>query len=73
MGLYGSNESTLDLEKFANQSYPAALEIIFYFGFIFSYCLCCQIALYIHGYHIPTPQESTLRYMYAFSWNLIKY
>nr|QYK18831.1 NADH dehydrogenase subunit 4 [Pabstiella mirabilis] len=37
MGLYGSNEPTLDLdlEKLANQSYPAALEIIQYSILVF--------------------------------------
>nr|YP_011028066.1 NADH-plastoquinone oxidoreductase subunit 4 [Epidendrum ciliare]WNS59478.1 NADH-plastoquinone oxidoreductase subunit 4 [Epidendrum ciliare] len=39
MGLYGSNETTLDLEKLANQSYPAALEIILYFGFLIAYAV----------------------------------
>nr|YP_010501643.1 NADH-plastoquinone oxidoreductase subunit D [Anoectochilus burmannicus]QXO02581.1 NADH-plastoquinone oxidoreductase subunit D [Anoectochilus chapaensis]UXB60331.1 NADH-plastoquinone oxidoreductase subunit D [Anoectochilus burmannicus] len=39
MGLYGSNEPTLDLEKLANQSYPTALEIIFYFGFLIAYAV----------------------------------
>nr|WAN75884.1 NADH dehydrogenase subunit 4 [Cypripedium flavum]WAN75960.1 NADH dehydrogenase subunit 4 [Cypripedium flavum] len=39
MGLYGSNEPTFDLEKLANQSYPAALEIIFYFGFLIAYAV----------------------------------
>ncbi|KAI3873743.1 hypothetical protein MKX03_009828 [Papaver bracteatum] len=31
MGLYASNEPTLNFETLANQSYPVALEIIFYF------------------------------------------
>nr|QHN54071.1 NADH dehydrogenase subunit 4 [Aglaonema costatum] len=37
MGLYGSNEPTLNFETLANQSYPVALEIIFYFGFFIAY------------------------------------
>nr|YP_009537423.1 NADH dehydrogenase subunit 4 [Dioscorea preussii]AYM33520.1 NADH dehydrogenase subunit 4 [Dioscorea preussii] len=39
MGLYGSNEPTLDFERLANQSYPVALEIIFYFGFLIAYAV----------------------------------
>nr|YP_009561569.1 NADH-plastoquinone oxidoreductase subunit 4 [Commiphora foliacea]QAT19657.1 NADH-plastoquinone oxidoreductase subunit 4 [Commiphora foliacea] len=45
IGLYGSNEPTLNLETLANQSYPVALEIIFYIGFF--YCFCCQIGLLV--------------------------
>nr|YP_009861255.1 NADH dehydrogenase subunit 4 [Orontium aquaticum]QIU82946.1 NADH dehydrogenase subunit 4 [Orontium aquaticum] len=39
MGLYGSNEPTLNLETLANQSYPMALEIIFYLGFLIAYAV----------------------------------
>ncbi|KAI3906084.1 hypothetical protein MKW98_029258, partial [Papaver atlanticum] len=39
MGLYASNEPTLNFETLANQSYPVALEIIFYFGFLISYAV----------------------------------
>nr|QFR99615.1 NADH-plastoquinone oxidoreductase subunit 4 [Cyanotis ciliata] len=39
MGLYGFNEPTLDFERLANQSYPVALEIIFYFGFLIAYAV----------------------------------
>nr|YP_010047435.1 NADH-plastoquinone oxidoreductase subunit 4 [Homalomena occulta]QPK41883.1 NADH-plastoquinone oxidoreductase subunit 4 [Homalomena occulta] len=39
MGLYGSNEPTLNFETLANQSYPVALEIIFYFGFLIAYAV----------------------------------
>nr|UEV85720.1 NADH-plastoquinone oxidoreductase subunit 4 [Eschscholzia californica] len=39
MGLYGSNEPTLNFETSANQSYPVALEIIFYFGFLIGYAV----------------------------------
>nr|QEU52914.1 NdhD [Horsfieldia kingii] len=39
MGLYGSNEPTLNFETSANQSYPATLEIIFYFGFLIAYAV----------------------------------
>ncbi|RZC45482.1 hypothetical protein C5167_038423 [Papaver somniferum] len=39
MGLYASNEPTLNLETLANQSYPVALEIIFYFGFLIAYAV----------------------------------
>ena len=39
MGLYGSNEPTLNFETLANQSYPLGLEIIFYFGFLIAYAV----------------------------------
>nr|YP_009485271.1 NdhD [Euryale ferox]AUD56617.1 NdhD [Euryale ferox]QNS25763.1 NADH dehydrogenase subunit 4 [Euryale ferox]UUL96773.1 NADH-plastoquinone oxidoreductase subunit 4 [Euryale ferox] len=39
MGLYGSNEPTLNFETLANQSYPVALEIIFYLGFLIAYAV----------------------------------
>nr|YP_010309035.1 NdhD [Veratrum schindleri]QSV09114.1 NdhD [Veratrum schindleri] len=39
MGLYGSNEPTLDFERLANQSYPVVLEILFYFGFLIVYAV----------------------------------
>nr|YP_009576732.1 NADH-plastoquinone oxidoreductase subunit 4 [Adonis sutchuenensis]QBK48037.1 NADH-plastoquinone oxidoreductase subunit 4 [Adonis sutchuenensis] len=39
MGLYGSNEPTLNFETSANQSYPVALEILLYFGFIIAYAV----------------------------------
>nr|UEV85806.1 NADH-plastoquinone oxidoreductase subunit 4 [Macleaya cordata] len=39
MGLYGSNEPTLNFETSANQSYPMGLEIIFYFGFLIAYAV----------------------------------
>nr|YP_010292928.1 NADH-plastoquinone oxidoreductase subunit 4 [Dapsilanthus disjunctus]YP_010292941.1 NADH-plastoquinone oxidoreductase subunit 4 [Dapsilanthus disjunctus]ULQ65121.1 NADH-plastoquinone oxidoreductase subunit 4 [Dapsilanthus disjunctus]ULQ65134.1 NADH-plastoquinone oxidoreductase subunit 4 [Dapsilanthus disjunctus]ULQ65209.1 NADH-plastoquinone oxidoreductase subunit 4 [Dapsilanthus disjunctus]ULQ65222.1 NADH-plastoquinone oxidoreductase subunit 4 [Dapsilanthus disjunctus] len=39
MGLYGSNEPTLDLERLINQSYPVALERIFYLGFLIAYAV----------------------------------
>nr|WDE21505.1 NADH-plastoquinone oxidoreductase subunit 4 [Myricaria squamosa]WDE21683.1 NADH-plastoquinone oxidoreductase subunit 4 [Myricaria squamosa]WDE21861.1 NADH-plastoquinone oxidoreductase subunit 4 [Myricaria squamosa]WDE22306.1 NADH-plastoquinone oxidoreductase subunit 4 [Myricaria squamosa]WDE22662.1 NADH-plastoquinone oxidoreductase subunit 4 [Myricaria squamosa] len=39
MGLYGSNEPTLNFEKLANQSYPVALEIIFYIGFLIAFAV----------------------------------
>lgn len=39
MGLYGSNEPTLNFETLANQSYPLGLEIIFYFGFLIAYAI----------------------------------
>ncbi|YP_009092354.1 NADH-plastoquinone oxidoreductase subunit 4 (chloroplast) [Macadamia integrifolia] len=39
MGLYGSNEPTLNFETSANQSYPVALEILFYFGFLIAYAV----------------------------------
>ena len=39
MGLYGSNEPTLNFETSANQPYPVALEILFYFGFLIAYAI----------------------------------
>ncbi|MCL7021925.1 hypothetical protein MKW94_010500 [Papaver nudicaule] len=39
MGLYASNEPTLNFETLANQSYPVGLEIIFYFGFLIAYAV----------------------------------
>nr|YP_010443236.1 NADH-plastoquinone oxidoreductase subunit 4 [Chloranthus fortunei]UTE83708.1 NADH-plastoquinone oxidoreductase subunit 4 [Chloranthus fortunei] len=39
MGLYGSNQPTFNFETSANQSYPVALEILFYFGFLIAYAV----------------------------------
>nr|WBU95004.1 NADH-plastoquinone oxidoreductase subunit 4 [Cryptolepis buchananii] len=39
IGLYGSNEPTLNFETSANQSYPAVLEIIFYIGFFIAFAV----------------------------------
>nr|YP_010691732.1 NADH-plastoquinone oxidoreductase subunit 4 [Vallesia antillana]WBU94919.1 NADH-plastoquinone oxidoreductase subunit 4 [Vallesia antillana] len=39
IGLYGSNEPTLNFETSANQSYPVALEIIFYIGFFIAFAV----------------------------------
>nr|YP_010993260.1 NADH dehydrogenase subunit D [Oxandra longipetala]WOZ09362.1 NADH dehydrogenase subunit D [Oxandra longipetala] len=39
MGLYGSNEPTLNFETSTNQSYPLELEILFYFGFLIAYAV----------------------------------
>nr|YP_009934812.1 NADH-plastoquinone oxidoreductase subunit 4 [Morella cerifera]QNR95443.1 NADH-plastoquinone oxidoreductase subunit 4 [Morella cerifera] len=39
IGLYGSNEPTLNFEISANQSYPLALEIIFYIGFLIAFAV----------------------------------
>nr|YP_010484665.1 NADH dehydrogenase subunit D [Anemone nemorosa]QPD79338.1 NADH dehydrogenase subunit 4 [Anemone nemorosa]UVW80189.1 NADH dehydrogenase subunit D [Anemone nemorosa] len=39
MGLYGSNEPTLNFETLANQPYPVGLEILFYFGFLIAYAI----------------------------------
>nr|ARD01811.1 NADH-plastoquinone oxidoreductase subunit 4 [Spenceria ramalana] len=39
IGLYGSNEPTLNFETSANQSYPIALEIIFYIGFFIAFAV----------------------------------
>nr|YP_009455363.1 NADH-plastoquinone oxidoreductase subunit 4 [Erythropalum scandens]AUG62897.1 NADH-plastoquinone oxidoreductase subunit 4 [Erythropalum scandens] len=39
IGLYGSTEPTLNFETSANQSYPVALEIIFYTGFLIAFAV----------------------------------
>nr|YP_010415897.1 NADH-plastoquinone oxidoreductase subunit 4 [Campylotropis harmsii]USC52857.1 NADH-plastoquinone oxidoreductase subunit 4 [Campylotropis harmsii] len=39
MGLYSSNEPTLNFELLTNQSYPMALEIIFYMGFLIAFAV----------------------------------
>nr|XP_027064013.1 uncharacterized protein LOC113690353 [Coffea arabica] len=39
IGLYGSNEPTLNFETSANQSYPLPLEIIFYIGFFIAFAV----------------------------------
>nr|UDZ59740.1 NADH-plastoquinone oxidoreductase subunit 4 [Echinodorus paniculatus] len=39
IGLYGSGGPTLHFEALANQSYPVALEILFYFGFLIAYAV----------------------------------
>nr|YP_009669118.1 NADH dehydrogenase subunit D [Guaiacum angustifolium]QCW94117.1 NADH dehydrogenase subunit D [Guaiacum angustifolium] len=39
VGLYGSNQPTLNFETSANQSYPIALEIIFYIGFFIAFAV----------------------------------
>lgn len=39
IGLYGSNEPTFNFETLANQSYPVALEIIFYIGFLIAFAV----------------------------------
>nr|AWI71028.1 NADH dehydrogenase subunit 4 [Thevetia peruviana] len=39
IGLYGSTEPTLNFETSSNQSYPVALEIIFYIGFVIAFAI----------------------------------
>nr|QWX20295.1 NADH-plastoquinone oxidoreductase subunit 4 [Hippophae neurocarpa] len=39
IGLYGSNEPTLNFETSANQSYPLVLEILFYIGFFIAFAV----------------------------------
>ena len=39
MGLYGANEPTLNFETVANQSYPLALEILLYIGFLIAFAV----------------------------------
>ena len=46
MGFYSSNEPTLNFESLSNQSYPMALEIIFYMGFLIAFALKSLIPLH---------------------------
>nr|YP_009568918.1 NADH-plastoquinone oxidoreductase subunit 4 [Physena sessiliflora]QBC68952.1 NADH-plastoquinone oxidoreductase subunit 4 [Physena sessiliflora] len=39
ISLYGSNEPTFNFERLVNQSYPVALEIIFYIGFLIAFAV----------------------------------
>ena len=39
MSFYSSNEPTLNFESLTNQSYPVALEIIFYIGFLIAFAV----------------------------------
>nr|QYF09382.1 NADH dehydrogenase subunit 4 [Dianthus juniperinus subsp. kavusicus] len=39
VGLYGSTEPTLNLERLVNESYPLALEIILYIGFFIAFAI----------------------------------
>ena len=39
IALYGSNEPTFNFETSANQSYPVALEIFFYIGFLIAFAV----------------------------------
>ncbi|KAL7245515.1 hypothetical protein ACSBR2_000783 [Camellia fascicularis] len=39
VGLYSSNEPTLNFETLANQSYPVTLEILFYIGFFIAFAV----------------------------------
>lgn len=71
MGFYGSNEATLHFETSANQSYPVAVEILFYCGFLITYAVKSPI---IPLTYMVTryPWGGTLQYVYASSRNLIK-
>ncbi|MFS7920326.1 putative NADH:ubiquinone oxidoreductase [Helianthus anomalus] len=61
VGLYGSNEPTLNFETSVNQSYHVALEIIFYW--IFN-CFCCKIADSTPTYMVTRSWRGTLQYFY---------
>nr|QWL16099.1 NADH-plastoquinone oxidoreductase subunit 4 [Plantago macrorhiza] len=39
VGLYGSNEPTLNLDILSNETYPLALEILFYIGFFIAFAV----------------------------------
>ena len=43
MGFYSSNEPILNFESLTNQSYPVALEIIFYMGFLIAFAVKSSI------------------------------
>ncbi|MFS7920346.1 putative NADH:ubiquinone oxidoreductase [Helianthus anomalus] len=60
VGLYGSNEPTLNFETSVNQWYHVALEIIFYW--IFN-CFCCQIADSTPTYMVTRSWRGTLQYL----------
>ncbi|RYR58340.1 hypothetical protein Ahy_A05g024028 [Arachis hypogaea] len=65
IGLYSSNEPTLNFETLTNQSYPGVLEIILY-GI--SFYFCCKIADYTLTYMVTGhPRRGTLQHLYAFS------
>ncbi|KAL5645849.1 hypothetical protein ACJX0J_002778 [Zea mays] len=57
MGLYGSNEPGLDLERLINQSYPTTLEILLYFGFLIAYAVKLPI-IPLHTWLPDTPWEA---------------
>ncbi|KAF5779761.1 putative NADH:ubiquinone oxidoreductase, NADH-quinone oxidoreductase, chain M/4 [Helianthus annuus] len=69
VGLYGSNEPTLNFETSVNQSYHVALEIIFYNGFLIAFAVKLPI-LPRHTWLPDTHGEahySTTRSFYIFS------
>ena len=55
IGLYGSNEPTLNFETLSNQSYPVALEIIFYIGFLIAFAVKSPI-IPLHTWVLPQDQ-----------------
>ncbi|KAM0049739.1 putative photosystem I [Helianthus debilis subsp. tardiflorus] len=57
VGLYGSNEPTLNFETSVNQSYPVALEIIFYIGFLIAFAVKLPI-LPLHTWLPDTHEEA---------------
>ncbi|TYJ26777.1 hypothetical protein E1A91_A07G144000v1, partial [Gossypium mustelinum] len=75
LGLYGSNEPTLNFETLANQSYPVALEIIFYIGFLIAFAVKSPI-IPLHTWLPDTHGEAhystlgTMQIIYAASTSL---
>ncbi|KAL5642425.1 hypothetical protein ACJX0J_005099 [Zea mays] len=67
MGLYGSNEPGLDLERLINQSYPTTLEILLYFGFLIAYAVKLPI-IPLHTWLPDTHGEAH----YSTSYGLIR-
>ncbi|KAL5642325.1 hypothetical protein ACJX0J_002659 [Zea mays] len=64
MGLYGSNEPGLDLERLINQSYPTTLEILLYFGFLIAYAVKLPI-IPLHTWLPDTHGEAPLQIAYS--------
>nr|KJB80650.1 hypothetical protein B456_013G108500 [Gossypium raimondii] len=54
LGLYDSNEPTLNFKTLVNQSFLVALEIIFYIGYLIAFVVKSLIIPCIHDYQIPT-------------------
>ncbi|KAI7749933.1 hypothetical protein M8C21_024883, partial [Ambrosia artemisiifolia] len=63
VGLYGSNEPTINFETSVNQSYPVALEIIFYIRFVIAFAVKLIRLVYLDemgGVAIPMPKIFTM-------------
>ncbi|KAG4214886.1 hypothetical protein ERO13_A01G143400v2 [Gossypium hirsutum] len=67
LSLYGSNEPTLNFETLANQSYPVALEIIFYIGFLIAFPVKSPI-IPLHTWLPDTHGEAHYSTSYGLVW-----